>query len=971
VSLPGPIARRRRASSNARRDASLSSMQHTMWRNGAGTASIICARARRSVREKPHRQWERPLIRPPGVDGTILNVSLPTPGPAGGAQTAPSSLLLRDGRSVEVRHASAGDVDRVTAFFAGLTSCDLIARFGHAREGPDRADTAQVLAAPERGGIVLVAVAGGEAERVVALAQYEREPGASEGELALIVATQWQAAGIGTALIERLLTLAAAAGMDALWASVRSDNARMLEAFRTLGAPRERKGLGATTLVRISTGPDDRLDDASAHRFEEATSHTLLPLMRPRVIVVVGASRDPSSPGGAVFRSIVENGFAGHVYPVNHAAAEVEGCRAYASLALVPETPDLVVVAVPADGVLAVAREAAVTGARALVVLSAGFADDGPIGAALEAELQHITRLTGMRMLGPNCLGIAVTVGKRAYNATFGPSMPRPGVIALAAQSGGIAIGALAFCAARGLGLSSFVSLGNRADVSSNDLLAWWHQDAATRVVLLYLEGLGNARRLAHLGRIVTAHKPVVALAAGKGSAGRRAVTSHTAALAAGVEASSAVLELAGIVEVATAEELFEAGALMADQPLPAGPRVAILSNAGGPAILAADACEAAGLKVAAFPDELQAFLCTAGPMVAATANPVDLGAGADGETFARAGSAILSAGVVDAVVAIHTPTRGADLDGVAAAIQGLSGRGVTIAACRFGDRPFSGEVESPVVWFDFPESAVRALGNGWRATCFARRPVDPAVPLLDTDRAAARVAIEESRPGEWLGHSQVERLLTAYGIPSIGGVVVTSPERAAEAQRSVGAPVVVKLISDTITHKSDVGGVILGIDTAERAAEAYREIASRVAAIGRADEMQGALIQRLAPEGVELIVGATVDPVVGPLVLGGIGGTQAEVLADRRVALAPVGPEAARDLWDHLHGGALLDGYRGAPPFDRDALADLVVRVGRLIAEQTLVSDLDLNPVRALPGGGLVVLDARCRRADQASATR
>ncbi len=884
-------------------------------------------------------------------------MSAPDAAPLGQADL----LHLRDGRSVQVRDAVPGDADAVASLFAGLPTEDIVSRFGYVRRPPDTVE-ARAMASSGPLGRALVACAGTLAERVVAIARYERRHGAPEAELAIAVARPWQQAGVGTALLERLLEIAADDGIDALWAAVEPSGRAMLHTLRTFGLPRIESTQGDLRIVRLGTRPDDRLDDASAERFEEAAVASLAPLMRPRSIAVLGASRNADSPGGACFRALLESGFPNDVYAVNHATDEVAGTRSYRSLALLPTSPDLVVIAVRAEDVPAAAHEAAACGARGLVVLSAAMADNGPEGAALEAELRHVAGTGGMRVVGPNCLGIAVCAGERRFDVTFAPRMAGAGHIALGTQSGGIALGALAYCSTHDLGLSSFVSLGNQVDVSLTDLLAWWVHDETTKVALLYLESLGDVQRLVHVGRRVSARMPVVALKGGRRGVAQSAASSHTAALAAGATASAAVLQLAGIVEVSSVEELFEAGLFMSTQPLPSGPRVAIVSNAGGPAILAADACEEIGLEVPELDEPTRLKIAALDSLVGGTRNPVDLGAGADAKRFLDAAEAILDADAADTLLLIHTPTRGADTS-LAGVGERLNGRGVPIIGCRFGDDPAHAAPGS-VPWFDFPENAVRSIANAWRAECFRARAPDPSVPIADTLRHDALRVLEEAEPGSWLDPQSVWTLLASYGIPQVPMRVVRTAEEAASAQAAFRGPVAVKLMSRTIVHKSDVGGIVLGPASPEDAAEAFRTIAKTMRARGLEDAMDGGVVQPLISEGVETIIGAVVDPAAGPLVMVGIGGVHAELWGDRRVAVAPVGPATAREMWTELRGGPLLDGLRGAAAADRSALADIALRVGRLIAEQPLLAELDLNPVRAFaPGKGALVLDARCRR--------
>jgi acyl-CoA synthetase (NDP forming)/GNAT superfamily N-acetyltransferase len=874
-------------------------------------------------------------------------------------------LTLVDGRSVAVRSCRETDADAIAALVSGLSVDSRAMRFGAARGGLSVEEARAMAAPPGPRGAGLVALAGTEPERIVALARYHREPGASEAELAVAVADAWHGLGLGTGLIEGLRRRAAAEGLDALWAFVRPDNRKMRGVFQALGGDVREMNAPGESLVRIALHADDALEEASAARFTTAAAASLEPLFRPRAIAVVGASRNPVSPGGAVFAALLGSGFPGPLYAINRAAGTVAGRATLPSLAALPEPVDLVVVAVPAPAVPGVAREAARCGARALVVLSAGFSEAGPDGAALQAELVHVVRTSGMRMIGPNCLGVAVTGEAAPFDATFAPIGPASGRIAFASQSGGLGIAALSYCAERGIGLSAFVSLGNKADVSSNDLLAWWDGDAGTRVVLLYLEDFGNPRRFAHVARRVARSTPIVALKAGRGAAGRRAAGSHTAALAAGEAPTDALFELAGVIRAQTLEELLETGDLLGGQPLPAGDRVGILSNAGGPAILAADACEAMGLSVPTLSAALRSALAVAAPAVAGTSNPVDLGAGAGAESLGVAGRAMIESGEVDALMVLCTPVQGGDPAGEARAVQELADGRLTVVGCLVGRRPPDRGAATawPVPWLGMPEGAARALANAWRAEVARRRPLDPVARPPGIDVAAARRLLAAAGPDAWLPPDDLVRLLDAYGITSARQIGASDPETAAAAQAEIGAPVAVKLVSRTLTHKADVGGVVLNCRSPDDAAAAVRGIANSLDRLGRREEMEGVLVQEMAPEGPDLIAGGLQDPVFGPVVLAGIGGGEAELWGDRRLALAPVGPTAADELWRGLRGAPLLDGWRGAPPVPRPPLAELTQRVAWLLADQPLLAELDLNPVRAGADGGPLVLDARARR--------
>lgn len=881
---------------------------------------------------------------------------------------AEDRLVLADGRSVAVRVAGAGDRDRVAELIAGLSPRSRALRFGAGRRGLLPHEAAAMAAPPGPEGLGLVALAGPGPDRAVALARYDRRAGAPEAELSVAVADAWQGIGVGTGLVERLLARAGADGLDALWALVMPQNRAMLGVLRGLGCDIEERLRPGEVIVRLPTGVDDDLEDAAIARFAGAAAASLGPLMRPRSIAVVGASRSPDAPGGAVLRALLESPSV-RVAAVNRAGASVAGVPAAPSLAAVAEPVDLAVVAVPAAEVLAVARQAVSRGVRALVVVTSGFSETGARGAGTEAELLHVARTGGMRLVGPNCLGVSSGDPAAPFNATFAPVAPPAGRIALASQSGGLGVAALAHLARRGTGLSAFVSLGNAADVSATDLLAWWERDERTRVVLLYLEGFGDPRRFARMARRVCRSTPVVALKAGRGPAGRRGGGSHTAALAAGEAPTDALFDLAGVVRVDTVEELMEAGELLAAQPPPAGDRVAIVGNAGGPGILAADACEGRGLRVPRLSPALAAALERAVPELAGASNPVDLGAAAGPDDLLRAARLLAGSGEVDALIVVAARLRGRDAAGIRAAARQLAGGDVTVVGCSCGDEvpgDAAGE-ERAVPWLTFPEAAARALGHAAQAGVAARRPPDPARRPEAVDRAAARAALASAAPGRWLAPEAAAALLGAYGIATPRALMAESADQAARAQARLGGPVAVKVAQPVVPHKSEAGGVVLGCASPEAAAAAFRRIDQALRAGAAPGGLRAALVQEMVEGPAQLIVGATADPVFGPLVLAGIGGVEAEMWADRAVALAPVGALAAADLWTGLRGARLIDGWRGAPASDRVALADLVCRVSWLAADQPELAELDCNPVRAPAGGRAIVLDARARRAGEA----
>jgi acyl-CoA synthetase (NDP forming) len=605
--------------------------------------------------------------------------------------------------------------------------------------------------------------------------------------------------------------------------------------------------------------------------------------------------------------------------------------------------------------VIAAAEEALAHGVRALVVISAGFAEVGREGEERQEQLLARVRAHGARLIGPNCLGIAVSAC--GLNATFASRAAPPGSIGFSSQSGALGLALLEAAEARGLGLSAFVSIGNKADVSSNDLLEWWEDDPATDTILLYVESFGNPRRFGHLARRIARRKPILALKSGTSTSGQRAASSHTAALAGSEAAVDALFNQAGVIRAQTLEELVDVATLLATQPRLGGRRVAILTNAGGLGILCADACEAAGLELPALADETVASLREVLPAEASVANPVDMLGGATDETYAAVLPHLLADAHVDAAVVLFVPAVSATADQVAEAVDravaeaqaGKPALAVVMSAEGIPDR-----LRAParhVAPFTYPESAARALGRLAERAEWLRRPHGGTPELEGIDRTAAESVVKEALAASedsWLEPAAARRLLLAYGIPLVEERVVTSPDEAVAAATALGLPVVVKSAVPG-AHKTELGGVALDL----RTDEAVRAAAERIGA--------PLLVQPMIRGGAELLAGIVQDPVFGPLVAFGPGGVLAELIGEAAFRIAPLTDLDAEELVLSGKAGTLVRGFRGAPPASVEALVDLVLRLAQLGEDVPQVAELDLNPVLALPDRCFAV-DARIR---------
>lgn len=692
-------------------------------------------------------------------------------------------------------------------------------------------------------------------------------------------------------------------------------------------------------------------------------------LLRPSSIAVIGASRSRGTVGGDLFHNLVRGGFTGRLYPVNPAADVIQDVPAFASILDVPDDVDTAVIVVPAAAVSTVARECAAKGVRALVVVSAGFSEIGPAGNARQEELVGICRESGMRLVGPNCMGVVNTDPLVSMNAQFVPIEPVAGNVGFLTQSGALGLALLDHANRLGLGVSTFVSVGNKADLSGNDFLAFWEHDLTTEVILLYLESLGDARRFADIARRITRTKPIVAVKGGRSSAGARATFSHTGALLGPSDAiMDALFHQAGVIRTETIGDLFDVAAVLASQPLPMGPRVAILSNGGGPGILAADACEAAGLEVPPLPESVRTGLATWLPVAAGVSNPVDMISSATAADYGRAIHDIARDPGIDALIVIFAPPVVTQADDVALAIRTAVAeleRPIPVVAVFMasGEAPEelrAGEVRIPS--FTYPENAAHALGHALRYARSRRRDDGrvPDVAGIRTDAASsAMTRFAAAGSARWLEPDEVRTLLEAYRLPVIAQTLARTPREAADAAERFGRPVALKGVASRLVHKTEAGAVRLGLATPAEVEAAATDMAAALAAADL--DPRGFLVQSMAGRGVEMLVGIVRDPSFGPIVACAAGGTQAEVLKDVAMRLAPLTDVDATEMVRSLASFALLDGYRGAPVSDVGALEEVLHRVSAMAVVHPEIVEMDLNPVIVGPDGASIV-DGRIR---------
>jgi acetyl coenzyme A synthetase (ADP forming)-like protein len=880
-------------------------------------------------------------------------------------------VLLIDGSTVRLRAIRPDDADRLRDLFSRVSPRSRYLRFHRQIAEITDYELDRFVTIDYENAFGLVATLGeGDGEHVIGVGHYFRtEP--RSAEVAFLVEDTHQGRGIATLILDALAETARTHGITTFEAYVLGENRSMMEVFQASGYPLHSVLKYGTLHVAFPIEELAATERLSAAREAVAAAASVRVFFSPHSVAVIGASRQHGTIGAEVFRNILETGFSGTLYPVNPNAPTVNGIRAYASVLDIPGHVDLAIIIVPAANVLAVADECGRKGVRALVVISAGFRETGEDGRERERLLLEKVRNFGMRLIGPNCMGVLNADPKVSFNGTFSPVFPPFGNVGLLSQSGALGLALLDHATALGIGLSTFVSIGNKADVSANDLIQYWEQDPATGVILLYLESFGNPRKFGRLAPRVTSKKPIVAVKSGRSQAGSRAAISHTGALASVDVAVDALFRQSGVIRVDTLEEMFDVASLLAHQPLPPGRRVGIVTNAGGPGILAADACEANGLEVAALRDETKAALRRVLPPEAGLSNPVDMIASATAEQYEESLRILLNDESLDALIVIFIPPMLTQAPDVARAICEATGSGATpktILACFMMARGAPEELAQggrSIPSYVFPESAARALARVTGYAEWRKRPRGK-VPKFEVDAESARSivagALEAARgEGVWLSAGQCQAILAAYGIRSAPALLALSAREAIVAARKLGLPVAVKLASATITHKTDVGGVILDARSFAQVQRAYKAMRDRLQALGRLDEMQGVTVQAMVQGGVEAIVGVTQDRSFGPLIVVGLGGTLVELLKDVQVRIQPLTDVDARDMVRSIKGYPLLQGWRGSPPADIAALEDLLLRVSSLAGDLPEIAEMDLNPIRVLsPGEGAVVVDTR-----------
>lgn len=692
-------------------------------------------------------------------------------------------------------------------------------------------------------------------------------------------------------------------------------------------------------------------------------SSSLDALFRPDSIAVVGASRRPDTIGHQIVDNLLRHGYTGVVYPVNPGARAVHSIPAFPSVSAIPGDVDLAVIVVPKELVPEIVRDCGAKGVKGLVVISAGFKEVGAEGAQREAELAELTRSLGMRVVGPNCMGILSTDAATSMNATFAPSMPPSGPLSFMSQSGAMGVTILDYAAEYGIGIHHFVSVGNKLDVSGNDLVEYWSDDPGTKVILMYLENFGNPRRFTTLARTVSRTKPIVVVKSGRTKSGARAAASHTGALAGVDVATDALLAQCGVLRAESVQELFDIAMALEEQPIPAGNRVAIVTNAGGPGIMIADACESEGLEVVELSPETQERLREVFPAEASVRNPVDMIASATSASYRVALEHILADPNVDAAIAAFVPPLGVRQVDVASSIvevyrsrQPSDKPILAVLMGRHGLPEGRAELhEAGVPAYTFPESAARALSAMVRYRRWLERP-DPEPVRFEVDEAAAASILDSASADgrENLKEHEALGILSAYGVPVVAHALCTTHTEARKAAESFGYPVVLKAVAPGVVHKSDVGAVKVDIRTAGELDIAFGAMVRR---LGEAEiDLEGILVEKFVSGGRETIVGLSTDPAFGPILMFGLGGVYVEALHDVSFRLAPVSAVDAEEMIDTIRGARLLEEFRGEDVADRAALVEAIQRISQLVVDHPRIRELDVNPLLAFTEGVLAV---------------
>ncbi len=688
-------------------------------------------------------------------------------------------------------------------------------------------------------------------------------------------------------------------------------------------------------------------------------------LFNPQSVALIGASRDESKLGYAILNNLIRDGYQGKLYPVNPKADEILGLKSYASVTDVPGVVDMAVIVIPSRFVASALKECGEKGVKGAIIISAGFREAGQEGAQLEKELIEIAKENDIRIVGPNCLGVIHTAS--GLNASFAPNMPEKGWIAFMSQSGALGSAVLDWALAEEIGFSSFVSLGNKADVSEIDLLEAWENDPDTRVILAYMEGLPSGQEFMRVARRVSKKKPIVAVKSGKTAAGSRAVSSHTGSLAGSEQSYEAAFKQSGVLRVGSVQELFDASTAFAYQPPLKGTNIAVVTNAGGPGIMATDALETLGLKMATLDEKTVEVLEGKLPPAANTHNPIDVLGDAFADRYAVALEAALQDANVDGVLVILTPQIKTDVVETATVITEIAPKyHKPVLAVFMGEAKSRAGIQvlnrGKIPAYFFPERAAGALRLMYDHYLWTQQP-EPEYQTFDVDKERVRGIFDKAR-GEGrltLGDAEARDIMEAYGIRIPRSELAETAEEAVQVARSIGYPVVMKIASPDILHKSDMGGVRVNVRDDDQVRDVFDILNYRAHRYMPDAKIWGVLVQEMVTGGKEVIIGVNRDPQFGPLVMFGLGGIYVEVLKDVTFRIPPLSAEEARKMVSEIKTYALLRGVRGQKPADIDGIVDCILRVAQLVTDFPEVAEMDINPLMVKDAGaGATAVDMR-----------
>jgi acetate---CoA ligase (ADP-forming) len=885
------------------------------------------------------------------------------------------SVALKDGSSLHLRPIQTSDEEKLQALFSRLSKQTIYLRFHHVLNHMSDEEALRFATVDYVNSFALVGTLGeGKEERIIAVGRFARQPGDEKAQIAFEVEDKYQGLGIGSHLLDQLAYIARDKGITTFEAEVLAENKDMINVLVNSGFTMHRQYEGSTYVGILDLSPTAIVEQKSVEREKVASIASLKAFLNPRSVAVIGASRRPNTIGNFVFRNLIQQDFKGVVYPVNPNAEVIAAVKAYPSILDIPGDVDLAIISVPAETVQKVVEESARKGVKGVVVLSSGFADIGPEGMEYQAKLLSTVRNYGMRMLGPNCMGMINTNPNVNLNATFSSVVPPPGNIAFATQSGALGSAILMYVTSLNIGLSTFVSIGNRADISSNELLQYWEDDPDTDVVLLYLESFGNPRKFTRIARSITSKKPVVAVTSSRAQSPNRTSMSQTGAMATDQAATAALFKQAGILRADSLEELFDTGSLLSNQPLPHGNRVGILSNAGGPAILTADACRARGLEIPALSQNTTYQLKTFLSPKAIISNPIDTSSEYTIEQYHEALHLLLDDDNIDIVVVIFIPAIPRLSDEFAAVIREVAPlfrkQGKPLVTSFLGLRGARIELGSQekgyVPSFTFPESTAGALAGALEFSQRLKRPVGKIPEFKNIDKARANDIIEMAlkRAGKdsvWLDAESILGLLDCYGIRFVTLKLARTPVEAAAAAEDMGCPVAVKVLSGSIQQRTEVDGVILDCREREEVEKAFIHISNSMENAGKGSQMDGVIVQKMVQGGIEVIVGVTQHPAFGPLIMFGLGGVYAELFKDVTFSIHPLTDIDAHEMVRSVKAYQMLEGWRGSKRADIESIEEVVLRISALVENHPQILEMDLNPVKVLPEGeGYLVVDGR-----------